>query len=333
MGGDSMTDDGKGRRRLVIVAAAGALAVIAVAAWWLVRGDASSTDGMRPVAVARGDIAESILATGTVQPENRLEIKPPIAGRVEAVLVDEGQVVKKGQTLILMSSAERAALLDAARARGPEELRRWEGYYRPAPILASIDGTVIGRSVEPGQSFTSQEVMIVISDRLTVKAQVDETDIARIRPKQEATVILDAYPQDPMPSRVDQIAYDSKTVNNVTTYVVDVLPDETPDFMRSGMTANVRFTGEARSGVLLLPGNAVRNRDGRRVVLVAPASGGGAPREEEVKVGITDGKMIEILSGLAEGDEVLAAAPKNGKGGEAKSQTRSPLNPFPPRRR
>lgn len=69
--------------------------------------------------IENGNLEVTILATGTVQPENRLEIKPPVPGRIEEVLVKEGQVVKRGDVLAWMSSTERAALLDAARSQGP----------------------------------------------------------------------------------------------------------------------------------------------------------------------------------------------------------------------
>ena len=81
----------------------------------------------------------------------------------------------------------------------------------------------------------------MISDRLTVKAQVDETDIAAVKVGQRANINLDAYSQDSFPAIVDKIAYDAQTVNNVTTYTVDVLPEQAPDYMRSGMTASVTF--------------------------------------------------------------------------------------------
>lgn len=328
-----MNEQGAWRKRPRMLIGIAALAIAVVGAIAVLRAHFSGSNGFEEVVVVRGDIAESILSTGTVQPENRLEIKPPIAGRIDAVFVEEGQEVHRGQTLALMSSAERAALLDAARARGPQELRRWEEYYRPAPILAPIDGTIISRNVEPGQSFTSQDALFVMSDRLTVKAQVDETDIAKIRLRQPAIVTLDAYPNEDIPSRVDQVAYDATTVNNVTTYIVDVLPDEVPEFMRSGMTANVRFTGEERPGVLVLPSNAVKNRDGKHVVVLAPARGNGTPEEREVEVGITDGMTIEIVSGLAEGDRALVARPRDRKNGSA-SGASSPLTPFrPPRGR
>ncbi len=316
------------KKRRWFIWAGVAVAIVATAVILIAHRSSNGTVTYKPIAVERGDIDVTILSTGTVQPENRLEIKPPIAGRVEQVLVNEGERVKKGQVLVLMSSSERAALLDAARARGQDELQRWEGFYRPTPILAPIDGTIILRSVEPGQSFTTQEAVLVMSDRLTVKAQVDETDIAEIKLKQPADVILDAYPESDIPSSVDKIAFDATTVNNVTTYIVDVLPENTPVFMRSGMTANVSFQVESKKDILMLPTNAVRNKDGHHYVLVPSTSMSGKPEDKEVGTGVSNGKLVEIVSGLAQGDVVLVPQTKE----RANAGGSNPFSPFGPRR-
>ena len=282
----------------------GAVLALGLIAYGLSSKD-RSTVTYRESKIARGNIQVTILSTGTVQPENRLEIKPPVAGRVERVLVKEGQKVQKGQILAWMSSTERAAMLDAARASGEEEVKRWEEMYRPTPVLAPINGTIILRNVESGQTFTNTDSILVMSDRLTVKAQVDETDIAQIKLKQTADMALDAYPNEKISAKVDQIAFDAKTVNNVTTYVVDVLPDETPAFMRSGMTANVTFVVDTRSGVLVAPADAVKTQEGISTALVKGANG--KPAEREVTLGLNDGKRVEVLSGLDEGETVLVA--------------------------
>ena len=258
-----------------------------------------------------------------VQPQNRLEIKPPVAGRVDQVLVVEGQKVSKGQVMAWMSSTERAALIDAARARGPEEVKRWEEIYRPTPILAPINGTVILRNIEPGQTFTGNDAVFVLSDRLIVMAQVDETDIASIRLRQRANIVLDAYPDSPFMGQVDQIAYDATTVNNVTTYNVEVLPDKVPDFMRSGMTANVSFIAAKHEGVLLIPADAVKSRAGHTYVLVPPQKPNGAPLEKEVKLGLSDGKRVEVLNGVAEDQRLLVTRLQTGANGAG-------ANPFSP---
>jgi membrane fusion protein, macrolide-specific efflux system len=269
---------------------------------WYPRKDAAPA--MRETAAERGDLEVTILATGVVQPRNRLEIKPPIAGRLDDILVREGDAVKKGQVLAWMSSNERAALLDAARAKGPKELAHWEELYKPAPLIAPLDGVVIDRKVEPGQTATAQDILFVMSDRLVVKAQVDETDIGRVKPGQETALTLDAFPDRPVDGKVEHIAFEATTVNNVTIYEVDVLPAEVPEFMRSGMTANVTFVVERKEDVLLVPADAVQQREGRSTVRV-PGPDGGGPAAREVETGLTDGRRVEVVSGLREGDKVL----------------------------
>jgi membrane fusion protein, macrolide-specific efflux system len=293
------------------------------AAFWFWRADHAEAPAYRELSVTRGDIQLTILSTGVVQPKNRLEIKAPISGRAEEVLVDQGYRVRKGQVLAWMSSTERAALMDAARSKGPEELKRWEELYRPTPILAPLDGTLITRNLEPGQVFTSADAVFVMSDYLIVNAQVDETDLAQIRLGQPASITLDAYPDRPFSGKVDQIAYDAKTVNNVTTYDVEVLPTKTPAFMRSGMTANVSFVQASHHDVLLVPADAVKFHEGRSTVLLAPAQKTGKPVEQEIKTGLSDGKHIEVLDGVTEGQKLLVMRIRTSSGGTA-----NPFSPF-----
>lgn len=305
------------RKTILILGVAITVAGI-VAYLTVTRGKSDIT--YKQVPIQKGDIAITILSTGTVQPENRLEIKPPIAGRVEKVLVEEGQQVKKGQILAWMSSSERAALLDAARAEGPTEVKRWSELYRPTPVLAPIDGTIILLSVESGQTFAGTDSILSMSDRLTVKAQVDETDIAQIKVGQRAEIILDAYSTQKVPGKVDKISYDAKSVNNVTTYQVDVLPDSTPDFMRSGMTANVTFFISSKEGILVVSNQAFKNKNGVTTALVKTGDGNA---ERELELGVTDGRQTEVVSGLNEGDVVLI--PQMNANGRPKGS-----NPFSP---
>ena len=259
----------------------------------------------RSVQVVWGDLRVSILATGVVQPENRLEIKPPVGGRIDQVLVEEGQAVTTGQILGWMSSTERAALLDAARAKGPAERAHWEELYKPTPLIAPLDGRIIAKNVEPGQTVTAQDAVLVMSDRLIVKASVDETDIGQIQLNQPARMTLDAYPDRAIPAHVDHIAYEAKTVSNVTTYEVDVVPEEAAEFMRSGMTANVTFIIHEKPHVLTLPVEGVTQRDHRTTVLVPDPQHPKRPVAHEVVIGLTDGKRVEMVSGVREGEMVL----------------------------
>lgn len=315
------SDTKKKVRRTIIGIAL--LALAAGAAWWYWHNGREVAPAYREVSATRDNIELTILSTGVVQPKNRLEIKAPIPGRAEQVLVDQGYRVRKGQVLAWMSSTERAALLDAARSKGPEEVKRWEDLYRATPILAPLDGTLITRNLEAGQTFTSADAVFVMSDFLIVNAQVDETDLAQIRLHQVASLVLDAYPDESFSGKVSQIAYDAKTVNNVTTYDVEVMPDKTPAYMRSGMTANVSFVLASHRNVLIIPADAVKLRDGHSTVLMAPAQKDGKPVEKEIKTGISDGKHIEVLEGVTEGEKLLVTRLRTTSGTGS-----NPFSPF-----
>ncbi len=252
--------------------------------------------------VAKGKIDLNILSTGVVQPQNKLEIKPPIAGRVEKIIVKEGEFVHKNQIIAWMSSIERAALLDAARSKGALSVKEWEDLYPATPIIAPINGTIIKRNVESGQTFNTADSIFTMSDRLIVKAQVDETDIAKVKLKQKVSITLDAYADQPLEATVDKIAFDATTINNVTTYIVDVLPRAVPEFMRSGMTANVTFQLLSKENVLVVPSSAVFLKEGKNYVnyLVDKKQ-----NEKEVVVGLSDGRQIEINNGLNENEKIL----------------------------
>ncbi len=275
--------------------------------------------------VTRGDIQKSILTTGLVQPYNRLEIKPPIAGRAEIVLVSEGDFVHKGQILAWMSSTERAVLLDAARAKGAETLKYWEGLYKATPLIAPLDGMIIAKTIQSGQTVTQQDAVLVMSDKLIVKAQVDETDISSVRLGQKAELTLDAYSQQKILAHVDHIAFEAKTVNNVTVYEVDVLAEEIPAFMRSGMTANVIFFVEDKSQVLTLPLEAISRFKNKNFVWQTNKNDAEKPLQKEIELGLSDGKKIEIVSGLQEGETVILRN-KSGNGDKSKA----PTSPFTP---
>ena len=92
--------------------------------------------------------------------------------------------------------------------------------------------------------------------------------------------------------------------------------------MRSGMTATVTFIIAAKENVLQVPAHALRDKDGRKSVLVPQPKG--APREQAVETGLSDGRQTEILSGLAEGDKLLIPQVRRDTKG---APGRSPLSP------
>ena len=307
---------------LIIIIAAG------VAAFLIMRskGGASKGETTQEITPTVGSIQNFVSTTGTILPQNRLELKPPINGRVEQILVREGDTVKTGQTLAWMSSTERAALLDAAKDKGEETLKYWEDAYKPIPLLAPIDGEVIVATVQPGQTVTAVDAVLVLSDRLIIRAQVDETDIGKVKLNQSAAVSLDAYPETKVDTTVGHIYYESKTVNNVTIYNVDLIPSEVPSFFRSGMNANIDFLEQKKENALLLPNEAVHmDKEGSYVLL--SQGQGKEPVRQAVTTGISDDLNTEIVSGITANEKIVVKSQKY-----ALPSAQTGTNPFLPSR-
>ena len=287
------------------------LVISAIAVFVILRakGNNQSNEIIQEVNPSLGVIQTYISTTGTVYPKNRLEVMPSVSGRIDSILVREGDRVKPGQILAWMSSTERAALLDAAEGQGEAILKYWKEVYKPIALLAPIDGEVIVATIQPGTTVTTSEPIVVLSDRLIIRAQVDETDIGKIKLKQSAIVTLDAYPDTKINAQVDHIYYESETVNNVTIYKVDLTPENMPEFLRSGMNATIDFKADGRQNALLLPVEAVRKENGEDYVLLKQ-NGSNNPAKQVVTIGITDDKNYEILSGLSASDTVIVTTKK-----------------------
>lgn len=294
------------------------------------KGGAKTDEITKEINPSIGSIQAFISTTGTVLPKNRLEVKPPIGGRAEKILVREGEKVKTGQIIAWMSSTERAALIDAARAKGEEAVKYWEQIYKPISLVSPIDGEVIVAKTQPGQTITSSDAVVVLSDHLIARAQVDETDIGKIKLAQEAIITLDAYPDTKIKGKVEHIYYESKTVNNVTIYEVDVIPNEVLPFFRSGMNAEINFIEKSSANTLLLPIEAVHQEKEKNYVLIKE-NANSEPLKRDVEVGISDDKNVEIISGITAQDKVMV---KTKKYVIPKSELgKNPFMPFGQRRR
>ncbi len=301
--------------------------VLGIGGFFLFKGSRSADKPLAEIHPSRGTISSSVSTTGAVEPQNRVKIQSSVGGRIEEILVQEGRLVKKGAVLAMLSSTERAALLDAAKLQGKSEQSYWENVYKKTAVIAPMDGQVIVRSVDPGQTVTTSDSLFVLSDRLIVKAFVDETDIGRIKIGQKALIGLDAYPDIRVNGVVEHIYYESHLQNNVNIYNVDVIPDRIPDVFRSGMSANIKIIVLEKNGTLLLPISAVLNKNGKSVVLQKNGTTQQTIRYSPVQIGLQDESNIEIVKGLTDSSVVLLpdtsfVLPKNSTGS----------NPFTPQR-
>ncbi len=206
-------------------------------------------------------------------------------------------------------------------------------------IRAPADGIVIKRSVEPGQTVAASlqaPEMFVIARNLAdmqVETAIDEADVGRLQPGQEATFTVDAFPGKRFKGAVMQVRKAAQVVSNVVSYTV-VISASNPDLiLLPGMTANVRIVTAQKDKVLKVANAALRFRPPSTDEKSAPAGrqagpsgapggmgrgrGGGSgklwvvgtdgkPAAVEVKTGINDGNQTELLEGeLKEGQEVI----------------------------
>ena len=240
-----------------------------------------------------------------MEPENRVPIMPSVGGRVEEIFVNEGDKIKKGKLLAWISSNERAALLDTVKMSGadPQELQMVREAYNKMPLIAAIDGTIIKRSAEPGQTVSSGKEVLVLADRLIITANVDETDIGGVKKGQKAEFYLDAFPEDKHTGTVVSIAHDSTVENNINVYEVKILPSGKIPVLRSGMTADINIITETKKGVMSLPKKAIVYRDGESYIQIK--KDGNKLEDKKVKTGKSNEKYMEIVSGLEENETVF----------------------------
>ena len=273
------------------------LAAIGATAWYVYQSYAD-----RPMyeylKVERAPLRVTLRESATVQPEHRLTVTPPIPGRIDSINVANGDSVKQGQVLAWISSTDRAALMDAARAAGGKEIAFWEDIYKPAPLIAPLDGHIISTAVVPGQVVVTAETVFTMSDHLIVQASVDETDLNQVWLGQSVDITFDSFPDAHLTGKVHEIAFDALTVNNVTTYTVNIYLDSTPAYIRSGISANVFLVISDRKDVVQIPTDAIAP-DG--TVLVAQGNDQ-PPVSQKIKAGASDGVSTEVLAGLTEGD-------------------------------
>jgi len=147
-----------------------------------------------------------------------------------------------------------------------------------------------------------------------------------VRVNQKAIITLDAYPEVTIRGVVNHIAYESELVNNVTIYDVDILPEEIPDFLRSGMSANVEVIENEKNNILIIPQMALVQQGNTFCVNIKDKKNDKVIKRE-VTTGINDGTNIEITSGLTR-DDLIAL-----KQTDFLKKKNSGSNPFMPSRK
>ena len=224
-----------------------------------------------------------------------------------------------------------------------------------ATIYSPIDGIVISKSVEEGQtvaaSFSTPTLFTIAKDLTDMQciAKVDEADIGGVKEGQRVTFTVDAYPDDVFSGSVKQVRQNATTTNNVVTYEVVISAPNSDLKLKPGLTANVTIYTMERSGVVSVPSAALRFTPEPSVIgkqyVIKDVPGdkklwtleGNVFTAHKVETGITDGVHTEIKSGLDEGTKVVLDMIVGRPEGEAMppssdNEENSPFMPGPPGR-
>jgi HlyD family secretion protein len=218
-----------------------------------------------------------------------------------------------------------------------------------ATITSPIDGVVLSKSVEEGQtvaaSFNTPELFNIAQDLtdMRVIANIDEADIGGVKEGQRVTFTVDAFPDDKFEGTVTQVRQEATTTSNVVTYEVVIGAPNKDLKLKPGLTANVTIYTLEKNDVLAVPSKALRFmpneallKKGEQIEDVdAPQKvwtmEGNTFKAHKVETGITNGMLTEIVSGISEGTEVLVDFKLSG--GDAEETGQQAQNPFMPRPR
>ena len=216
-----------------------------------------------------------------------------------------------------------------------------------ATITAPIDGVVLAKKVEEGQTVASAmttPTLFIIAQDLTdmrVIADIDEADIGGVKEGQRVTFTVDAFPDDVFNGNVTQVRQQATTESNVVTYEVVISARNDDLKLKPGLTANVTIFTAEKNNVLAVPSKALRFQpteamlsDDERIEPVEAEQKvwrqeGKVFKAYAVTVGTTNGTLTEITSGLKEGDEVITEFQIVG-GEEENAGQQQQNNPFMP---
>lgn len=233
-------------------------------------------------------------------------------------------------------------------ASAKEEVQRAQTNLGYATITSPIDGVVLSKSVEEGQtvaaSFSTPELFTIAQDltNMQVVADVDEADIGDVKEGERVTFTVDAYPDDTFEGEVKQVRQEATTTNNVVTYEVVISAPNADLKLKPGLTANVTIYTAERKGVLSVPSKALRFTPQKetvgkmKIVDVANAKNkvwtieGNSIVAHKVNIGMTDGTNTQIVGGIAEDTKVVTGLNVMGGEEEKPMEAQGESSPFAP---
>ena len=296
--------------------------------------------------VSVGQIAQELTVLGTLAPIQEMQLLSPTQGEVLTVNFDVGTYKKRGD---LMGEVDGAALrnslslAEAAHRKAAEDLGKLENLLKSnattefkvrearlgventktqveqiklqlkdTRLLSPMSGIVTTRMIEPGSILApgAPFAAMVNIDRLKARVKVAELDVYKLRTGQAATLTTDVYPGVTYSGSVTYISPKGDDSHN---YVVEItLPNSGSHPLKAGTYVSAAFPSVGQRQVPLVPRDAIVGSLKEPKVYVAE---GGVAKLKPIVVGADNGRMIEVVSGLNEGEEVVIAGQQNLKDG------------------
>ena len=396
------------KTKKIILIAVVVVVVVGAGIWLFAGSPAKHKVTYATATVSKGDISNSVTATGTIEPVTEVEVGTQVSGIIDKIYVDYNSEVTKGQLIAEMDRvtlqselASQQATYDGAKAEYEYQKKNYErskglhekslisdtdfeqalyNYQKAkssydsskaslakaernlsyATITSPIDGVVISRDVEAGQTvasgFETPTLFTIAADltQMQVVADVDEADIGDVEEGQRVSFTVDAYPNDVFEGKVTQIrlgatssSSSTTTTTTVVTYEV-VISAHNPDLkLKPRLTANITIYTLDKQGVLSVPAKALRFTPAVPLVgsnaVVKDCEGehkvwtreGDTFTAHPVSIGISNGIVTEITGGINEGTQIVSDAviSTGAETAVAEGQgdgERSPFMPGPP---
>lgn len=233
-------------------------------------------------------------------------------------------------------------------AQSREMVQKAQTNLSYAIITSPIDGVVISKSVEEGQtvaaSYATPELFTIAKDLkdMQVVANVDEADIGDVKEGERVSFTVDAYPNDTFEGVVKQVRQEATTTNNVVTYEVVISAPNSELKLKPGLTANVTIYTAERQNVLCVSTKALRftpTQDLIKGCKIVDCKGknkvwtreGNTFKAHAVQIGMSDGIHTEILSGVSKGLEIITDAKAANGNDDEQAENNSESSTFAPK--
>ena len=320
------------------------LAVVLVGLWMWQQKSAASSTNLNFVEVKRGDIVSSITISGRVDAKEKARLRFASGGKVVYLGAKEGDQVKKWQSIATIDRAAlqkqlqqnlnlymkerydfenlqddiKDQILDTrenrAVAKDQYDLDNQvlnveiqsiaiQNTTLTAPfagVLTVSPTAVAGVQLSPTDYFE-----VVNPETLIFRAAIDEIDLHRVNLGQASEIVLDAYEDEIISSNLSYISYVSSESSSGTVFLMEFpLTGADMSKYRLGMNGDAMITLAKKENVLMVPLDAISERDGK-VYIQIKADNKEQVEDREIEIGLESDDEVEVISGLVEGDQIL----------------------------